>query len=117
MTGSAQQIVQRAEARAAHTHRHNPKPDYQAANKAGAHQKAALTRAVNTKDPNKVIFACHKTVNEWSRPPFDGAWPDDWSRWQRVLDDVLHWPQRILLEDLIDADPISFPNAEAGSVR
>jgi hypothetical protein len=48
-------------------------------------QKAALTRAINSKDPQKVVATCQKTVAEWNEI---GAWPDDWARWQRALDDV-----------------------------
>lgn len=51
-------------------------------------QKARLTRALNTKDQARrkvnVIAACRDAVNEWNEI---GAWPDDWNRWQRSLDD------------------------------
>lgn len=36
-------------------------------------------------------------MNEWDEI---GAWPDDWSRWQRALNDVLPWNRSIDLEDL-----------------
>lgn len=74
--------------------------DYAAANKKFKVQKAALTRAINSKDPEKVRAACKKAVDEWAQAPFDGAWPDDWSRWQRALDDVIGWPKAPRLEDL-----------------
>lgn len=77
-----------------------PPPDYAAANKAFKQQKAALTRAINSKDPDKVIIACRNAVQAWGKAPFNGAWPDDWSRWQRALDDVLPWHKTVLLEDL-----------------
>jgi hypothetical protein len=48
-------------------------------------QKAALTRAVKSKDKDKLIAACHKAVREWNAV---GYWPDDWSRWQRALYDA-----------------------------
>lgn len=48
-------------------------------------QKSALTRAVKTGDRVKVFEACRKAVREWNAA---GHWPDDWSRWQRALDDV-----------------------------
>lgn len=48
-------------------------------------QKAALTRAVNSGDPEKVVATCRSTVAEWNEI---GCWPDDWARWQRALDDV-----------------------------
>jgi hypothetical protein len=74
--------------------------DYQAANRRFRFQKAALTRAVNSKDRNKVIETCRKTVKEWSEAPFGGAWPDDWAYWQRALDDVFPVFQAPDLRDL-----------------
>lgn len=74
--------------------------DYAAAQRKFTQQKAALTRAVNSKDPEKVKAAVRKARDEWDRAPFNGAWPDDWSRWQRALDDVLPWNQRIQIEEL-----------------
>lgn len=62
-----------------------------------AQQKAGLTRAINTKLPEKVIAECRKTVAEWEE---EGHWPDDWSRWQRALDDTLGWQRSMDLEDL-----------------
>lgn len=62
--------------------------DYAAANRLFPKQKAALTRAVNSKDDRKVYDACKKAVQEWESAPFNGAWPDDWSRWQRALNDT-----------------------------
>lgn len=62
--------------------------DYAAANRAYRRQKAALTRAENSGDPSRVVKTCRKTVIEWC---YDGyPWPDDWSRWQRALDDAIH---------------------------
>jgi len=52
-------------------------------------QKAALTRAVNSGDPEKIERAVQKTVAEWNDGHY--AWPDDWSRWQRALDDSRPW--------------------------
>ena len=49
-------------------------------------QKAGLTRAVNSGDSNKLIRECRRTVSEWKT---QGYWPDDWSDWQRALDDAL----------------------------
>ena len=74
--------------------------DYKAANTKFRTQKAALTRAVNSGDPDKVEEACKKAVKEWDSAPFNGAWPDDWSRWQRALDDSRPWHMSIRLEDL-----------------
>jgi hypothetical protein len=72
--------------------------DYQAANREFRQQKAALTRAVNSGDRDKVVRACAKAVREWNQP--GRAWPDDWSRWQRALDDVFPGFTAPRLEDL-----------------
>lgn len=64
-------------------------------------QKAALTRAVKSGDPEKVKAACKKAVGEWeNHPDFAPGWPDDWNRWQRALDDALGWRSSVRLEDL-----------------
>ena len=47
-------------------------------------QKSALTRAMKKGYP-AVVSACIVAVQEWDSI---GAWPDDWSRWQRALDDA-----------------------------
>lgn len=74
--------------------------DYAASNKVFRRQKAALTRAINSGDTNKVVLACKKAVTEWGQAPFHGAWPDDWSRWQRALDDACGGFGGPRLEDL-----------------
>jgi len=71
--------------------------DYALMNRLHPKQKAALTRAVKTGDPETIARACKKAVEEWKQV---GAWPDDWSRWQNALDDSLPWFQHIALEDL-----------------
>jgi hypothetical protein len=60
-------------------------------------QKSALTRAINSGNPDKITEVCRKAVAEWDAI---GAWPDDWSRWQRALSDALPWNCPINLEDL-----------------
>lgn len=64
-------------------------------------QKAALTRAINlakaAKDKGEtwqqssaiVEAAVRKTVHEWIEKR--QAWPDDWTRWQRALEDARPW--------------------------
>lgn len=95
----AQTIIDRARVREAA--RPGPQPiDYDAANKAFRRQKSALTRAVNSGDPEKIIRACHKAVNEWESGSY--PWPDDWARWQRALDDCFPVFQAPDLRDLID---------------
>jgi len=71
--------------------------DYDGMRRVFPKQKAALTRARKTGDPEKVAGACKKAVKEWNEI---GAWPDDWSAWQRALDDVLPWHQRVDIADL-----------------
>jgi hypothetical protein len=97
---TAAEIMARARARQdAKASTYNP-PDYPTANRVFAKQKARLTRAINSKDPERVLLACRDTVREWSEPPFNGAWPDDWARWQRALDDALGYGATVALEDL-----------------
>lgn len=64
-----------------------------------AGQKAALTRALKHSDPDlrraAVEKECRRVLREWGN-----AWPDDWSRWQRALDDVTPWSEHVTLEGL-----------------
>lgn len=71
--------------------------DYARMNREHKRQKAALTRAINSGDPRKVMNAARKAVREWNEI---GAWPDDWSRWQRAIDDAYPAHQRISLNDI-----------------
>ncbi len=72
--------------------------DYVKLNALVKKQRAALTRA-QKKGKEAVVLACRKAVREWNQE--DMAWPDDWSRWQRALDDAFGWPsQPPRLEDL-----------------
>jgi hypothetical protein len=71
--------------------------DYARMRRVSPGQKAALTRAVKTKDPVRVAAVCKAAVAEWNEI---GAWPDDWSRWQRALDDVLGWGNGVSIEYL-----------------
>lgn len=64
-------------------------------------QRAALTRAINSGEPAKVRLACARAVTAWEAV---GAWPDDWSRWQRALDDHSPLFGGPRLEDLIGDD-------------
>ena len=64
----------------------SPGTDYEALGKMVRRQKAALTRAINSGDPQKVIDAVRAAVEEWEQP--DSLWPDDWARWQRALADA-----------------------------
>lgn len=58
-----------------------------------AQQKAALTRALKTKDLDTVVAEARRAVDEWAsagwaRQHGSNAWPDDWARWQRAIDDT-----------------------------
>jgi hypothetical protein len=48
-------------------------------------QKRALTLALKSGDYAKVVATTRKTITEWNET---GGWPDDWSHWQRSLDDA-----------------------------
>lgn len=91
MTNLIEQARARAEARPVR------RIDYERMNRVFPRQKAALTRAVNSGDPERVAAACVAAMNEWDEI---GAWPDDWARWQRALSDILPWNQQVNLDDL-----------------
>lgn len=95
---TAQEILARARSREdARDAAHVP-IDYAAANAEFRKQKAALTRAINSGERDKVLLACTKALREWNQP--GRAWPDDWSRWQRALDDAFDWGHAPQLDDL-----------------
>ena len=71
--------------------------DYERMKRTHPKHKAALTRAVKSKSADKVKAACTAAVREWDEI---GAWPDNWSNWQRALDDALGWRNTVQLEDL-----------------
>jgi hypothetical protein len=58
--------------------------DYERMKRVYPKQKAALTQA-QKRSYSDVLAACRKAVQEWEEI---GAWPDNWSRWQRALDDA-----------------------------
>ena len=47
--------------------------------------KSALTRAINSGDPDKVVAACRKAIAVWDKA---GAWPDNWHTWNIALRDA-----------------------------
>lgn len=81
--------------------------DYARMNRAWPQQRAALTRAIRAwqRAPEadleaareKIAAVCKAAVAEWNAI---GAWPDDWARFQRALDDALGLSSSIRLEDL-----------------
>lgn len=82
----AQEIL--AKARERQQRRADLQPiDYVAVNREFRRQKGRLTRAINSGNPDNVVLACADAVREWDQP--GRAWPDDWTRWQRALDDAL----------------------------
>jgi hypothetical protein len=71
--------------------------DYDRMNREFPRQKAALTRALKSGQRDRVLLTCAATVKAWDEV---GAWPDDWSRWQRALDEVFPVFQAPDLNDL-----------------
>ena len=57
-------------------------------NKDFRRQKTALTRAINSGDPIKVLLTCRATYQEWNDN--NVIWPDDWARWRNAWDDALY---------------------------
>ena len=94
---TAKTVLDAALARAAARDANRIPIDYDAANRILKRQRAALTRAIKT-SPDAVVIACKKAVAEWDKPGM--YWPDDWSRWQRALDDCLPLGRSVQLEDL-----------------
>ena len=47
--------------------------------------KSRLTRAINSKDPNKVLAECDRAFALFDT---DGPWPDDWHRWNIARQDA-----------------------------
>lgn len=95
---AAQEALALANARAARRDAVRVPIDYAAAKKAYKRQKAALTRAINSKNPDQVILVVQAAVREWNQP--GAAWPDAWSRWERAVNDLLPWNQAIDIRDL-----------------
>jgi hypothetical protein len=60
--------------------------NYELAKSQNPKLKAALTRA-QKKDYAAVLQACKSAVAAWE---VWGAWPDNWSTWQRALDDAAY---------------------------
>jgi hypothetical protein len=47
--------------------------------------KGKLARAIKTQNPETVKATAIEAIRIWNK---QGFWPDDWSNWQRALDDV-----------------------------
>lgn len=76
-----------------------PRTPSEVQRKQSRQQKAALTRALNTADPDKraekVVAACLKAMAEWDGW---GCWPDSWNRWEHALEEALGWGAPTLRE-------------------
>lgn len=59
--------------------------DYARMQQVWPRQEAALTRAVKSGSVEQVENVCRDAVRVWDEV---GAWPDDWSLFQRTLDDA-----------------------------
>jgi hypothetical protein len=94
---SANEILARARERESAREAAYVPIDYARMNRIGRSQKAALTRARKSGDRDRMIETCAKAVREWDEI---GAWPDNWSTWQRALDDVFPVFQAPELSDL-----------------
>lgn len=97
----AAEILARAREREAARSRAYRPIDYARMNREWPKQKAALTRARKKADPaerrDAVLLACTRAVRAWDEI---GAWPDDWSLFQRELDDCFPVFNAPRLEDL-----------------
>ena len=71
--------------------------DYDRMRREWPKQKAALTRAVKTGSPEKVAAVCIAAVKVWDEV---GAWPDDYSLFERSLNDLLPWHSQVSLDDV-----------------
>lgn len=60
--------------------------DYARMNREGPALKAALTRAVKSKDAGAIVLAVKKALVAWDAI---GAWPDQWHRWNIALSDAV----------------------------
>jgi hypothetical protein len=59
-------------------------------------QKTALTRAINSDNPLKVLEEVHRTLIEWQES--GQPWPDDWHRWNIAARDAFQDLQRIMAD-------------------
>ena len=74
--------------------------DYERMQRRYPAQKRALTLAIKSGDCEQLVSHCRAVIAEWDEI---GAWPDDWARWQRALNDAFPWPNVPQLDDLVPA--------------
>lgn len=72
-------------------------------------QKTALTRAINSKDPLKVLVACERVLDAWQGK----CWPDDWSRWSVACYDAWLAYERSRFSDSSESGPGLVPRFAA----
>lgn len=72
--------------------------DYERMRREWPKQKAALTRAVKTGSPEKVAAVCIAAVKVWDEV---GAWPDDYTLFERSLNDMLPWNRQVNFDDVV----------------
>ncbi|MGH8572438.1 MAG: hypothetical protein ACREX8_07680, partial [Gammaproteobacteria bacterium] len=83
---SLTEVLDEARDRAERRDRARVPVDYDVLDRMVKRQRAALTLAVKSGDAEKVVMAAREAVREWNEP--GSMWPDDWSRWQRAVDDA-----------------------------
>lgn len=71
--------------------------DYDRMKREWPKQKAALTRAVKSGSAERVAAVCIAAVKAWDEV---GAWPDDYSLFERSLNDLLPWHSQVSLDDV-----------------
>jgi hypothetical protein len=71
--------------------------DYDRMKRVYPKQKAALTRAINSNDSEKIVATCKDAIREWDEI---GSWPDEWSRWERALSDSLPWSHPMAVDGM-----------------
>ena len=95
---SLAEVLGQARERAARRDAARVPVDYDALNRMVKRQRGALARAIKSGEPERVVMAARAAVREWNEP--GSMWPDDWSRWQRAVDDALPWTEHVDIADL-----------------
>ena len=97
----AEEILARARRREDLRERVSRPIDYARMNRVWPQQQRKLRRIQKIDDKadrrDKMLVLCAEVVKEWDEI---GAWPDDWSLFQRALDDTFPVFQAPRLEDL-----------------
>lgn len=67
-------------------------------------QKTALTKAIRSGDPLKVIETTRKTVAQWEEK---GFWPDSWHNWNIALSDAYNVARHAYVTGETEAAPVA----------